>query len=73
MGREKLKKSVTLFLIFLFIITANLNVFATELFSKKEYSEEYKKYLQLSDEEKAKVIAPNMFNVSKDMNYYNQE
>lgn len=73
MGREKLKKSVTLFLIFLFIITVNLNVFATELFSKKEYSEEYKKYLQLSDEEKAKVIAPNMFNVSKDMNYYNQD
>ena len=65
---KKLKKTVKIItlLVFMLILLANQKVFATNvanLFQKEEYTEEFKKWLELSDEEKKNTIMPRMYDV----------
>lgn len=62
---KKLKKIfLIIFLIFILFLLVDKKVFAsTNLFQKVEYSEEYKKWLELTDEEKKNVIQPRMYDV----------
>ncbi len=70
----KTKKAIKI--ITIFIITVTLLSFRQiyakstleEKFTFSEYSEEFKKWLALSEEEKSKVIQPNMFNIKKKTN-----
>ena len=60
------RKIVSLIIVFIITMLISLNVFATEitdLIGTVEYSEEYKNWLKLSDEEKKEVIQPRMFNI----------
>lgn len=48
------------------ILLANQKVFATNvanLFQKEEYTEDFEKWLELSDEEKKNTIMPRMYDV----------
>ena len=67
---KKLKKiSLALFIILLIISVGK--VFAAEVHFK-EYSEEFKEYLQLSDEEKSKRLMPRMYDIEGyTINYIN--
>lgn len=63
------RKIVSLIIVFTITMLISLNVFATEitdLIGTVEYSEEYKNWLKLSDEEKKEVIQPRMFNIPKE-------
>lgn len=63
---KKQKRIVLQILIFVVLILSNGKVFATGIVDyagKMELSEEYQKYLELSDEEKEKVIAPRMYEI----------
>ena len=63
------RKIVSLIIVFIITMLISLNVFATEitdLIGTVEYSEEYKNWLKLSDEEKKEVIQPRMFNIPKE-------
>jgi len=66
---RKLKKAITVIitgLILLLILLANQNVFASSsesLFQKVEYSEDFKKWLALSEEEKKNTIMPRMYEI----------
>lgn len=63
---KKQKKFLIQIFIFLIIVLSSCNVFATDLinyFGEMENSEEFKKYSELSDEEKEKVIMPKMYEV----------
>ena len=65
---KKQKKLIVQILIFLTIVLSGYNVFATDIinhFGELKYSEEFKKYSELSDEEKEKVIMPKMYEVQK--------
>ena len=60
------KKFVVVFLLFVLTLLTCSNVFASNsasLFQTVEYSEDFKKYLELSDEEKKNVIIPNLYDV----------
>ena len=65
---KKLKKNVKIIalLVFMLILLANQKVFATNvanLFQKEEYTEDFEKWLELSDEEKKNTIMPRMYDV----------
>lgn len=64
---KKLKKAVTIsLLIFILTVLANQAVFASNpanLLERVEYSEDFKKWLKLSDEEKKNVMIPRMYEV----------
>lgn len=63
------RKVVISFIAFILIMLINLNVFATELtdlIGTIEYTEEYKHWLELSEEEREGLIEPRMFNISKE-------
>lgn len=65
---EKLKKFfiIILLLIFVLILSANLEIFASNTSSsgqEVQYSEKYQKWLELSNEEKQNVIQPRMYDV----------
>lgn len=63
---KKQKRILLQILIFVVLILSNCKVFATGIVDyagKMEISEEYQKYLDLSDEEKEKVIAPRMYEI----------
>ena len=65
---KKLKKEFIIIFLFIFILVLLLNykVFAssnTGLFQKVEYSEDFKDWLELTDEEKEKVIQPRMYDI----------
>lgn len=63
---KKQKKCLLLqIVIFLIVVLFSCKVFATDNMETIEFSEDYKKYLELSDEEKEKVIAPRMYNIPK--------
>jgi len=65
---KKQKKLLVQILVFLTILLSSCNVFATDIsnyFREVEYSEEYQKYLNLSDEERQNIIAPRMYNIPK--------
>lgn len=64
---SKLKKALTIvtLLVFLLILFTK-TVFASDtgnLFKKVEYSEDFKNWLELSDEEKKKVMQPRMYDI----------
>lgn len=65
--KKQKKIFITMILLVLMIILfANLNVFASDTSNSEqevEYSAEYLKWLELSDEEKQNVIKPRMYNV----------
>lgn len=64
---SKLKKTlaITTLLVILLNLVTNVvyAVDAESLFKQVEYSEDYKKWLELSDEEKEKVMQPRMYDV----------
>ena len=63
---KKLKKIFILFisLIFILILLMNQKVFADiDSINKMEYSEEFKRWLELSDEEKENTIQPRMYDL----------
>ena len=65
---KKLKKEFIIIFLFIFILVLLLNykVFAssnTGLFQKVEYSEDFKEWLELTDEEKEKVVQPRMYDI----------
>lgn len=70
-SKQMNKKLLKIFCIITFLIitlTIGNNVIANgdnieNLMSKKEYSKEYKEYLELSDEEKKNVLMPRMFDI----------
>ena len=65
---KKQKKFLVQVLIFLLIVLFSCKVFAANIMDSTkeiEFSEEYKKYLELSDEEKEKVVAPRMYDIPK--------
>mgnify|MGYP004501572349 CR=1 FL=1 len=59
---KKQKKLLLQILIFFIIVLSGCRVFAVD-FGQIEISEEYKKYMELSDEEQEKVIMPRMYDV----------
>ena len=65
---KKQKKILTIIILSVFVLTilANFEVFASNTSSSGQvvqYSEEYQKWLELSDEEKQNVIKPRMYDV----------
>lgn len=65
---KKLKKVIikSTLLIFMLILLVNQKTFATDnsnLLEKVEYSEDFKKWLELSDEERQNVMMPRMYEV----------
>lgn len=64
---KKLKKTLTIVILagLMLVILGNSNVFANnaDLLEKTEYTEEFKKWLELSDEEKENVIMPRPYEV----------
>ena len=65
---RQLKKTIILITLLLFatILLFNSKVFADNIdtsFQKVEYSEDFKKWLELSDEEKQNVIMPRMYEI----------
>ncbi len=65
---KQLKKNIiiTITLVFILIILLSQQVLAqtnTISIQKREYSEDFKKWLELSDEEKSKVMQPRMYDV----------
>ena len=61
-------KKITLIFVAIFILFLNTNIFAAQ--ETKEYSKLYQEYLNLSDEEKAKVeVIPRMYDVPIDELY----
>lgn len=63
---KKLKKLLVITLIFMLFLLANFEVFASNTSTSEpnvQYSEEYQKWLELSDEEKQNVIKPRMYDV----------
>lgn len=63
---KKLKKLLAITLIFMLILLANFKVFASNTSNsgqRVQYSEEYQKWLELSDEEKQNVMRPRMYDV----------
>lgn len=65
---KKLKKILTILILTLAIAGVS-PVFATTRI--KEYTDEYKKYLELTDEEKSKILTPRMFEVKNSKSNYN--
>ena len=70
---KKLKKSLIIIisLVFILVLLITRQVFASNnqnLIQRKEYSEEFKKWLELSDEEKKKVMQPRPFDVINNSN-----
>lgn len=65
---KKQKKFLVQILLFLIIILSSCKVFAVDLTSyigEMQFSEEYQKYIDLSDEEKENRIAPRMYDIPK--------
>lgn len=63
---KKQKKSLIILLLVLILISiSSQKIYAsnTNLFQKKEYSEEFKKWIELSDEEKENSIIPRMYEI----------
>lgn len=71
---KKIIKNITIILLlFMLILLASQEVFASNIvnsLSRMEYSEEFKEWLKLSDEEKEKVIMPRMYNVKNSTTEY---
>lgn len=71
---KKIIKNITIILsLFILILLASQKVFASNIansLSKMEYSEEYKNWLKLSDEEKQKVIMPSPYNFKNSKTEY---
>lgn len=64
--KKIIKNIVIVFLLFVPILLVSQEVFASDIansLSRMEYSEEFKEWLKLSDEEKEKVIMPRMYNI----------
>lgn len=69
---KKFIKTITLLLCMLFLLT-NPKVFANNIansLSPVEYSEEFKKWLELSEEEKKKVMMPKMYDFENSKTEY---
>ena len=65
---KKQKKFLVQLLAFLIILLSGSHVFATNLadyVEKMKVSEDFQKYLELSDEEKSKVLMPRMYDIPK--------
>ena len=65
---KKQKKFLVQLLAFLIILLSGRHVFATNLadyVEEMKVSEEFQKYLELSDEEKSKVLMPRMYDIPK--------
>ena len=63
---KKQKKSLIIILLVLILISiSSQKIYAsnTNLFQKTEYSEEFKKWIELSDEEKENSIIPRMYEI----------
>ena len=65
---KNVKLSKILLILTIFIVTLSFQrVYANydleKMLQKVEYSEEYKKWLELSDEEKSKRIQPRMYDI----------
>lgn len=71
---KKIIRNITIILLlFMLILLASQEVFASNIansLSKMEYSEEFKEWLKLSDEEKEKVIMPRMYNIKSSTTEY---
>ena len=71
---KKIIKNITIILLlFMLILLAGQEVFASDIansLSRMEYSEEFKEWLKLSDEEKEKVIMPRMYNIKNSTTEY---
>ena len=66
MKKQKIFFRVTTILIILLLLTGNGAIFAIDsanLFRNLEYSEEYKRWLELPEEQRKKVIQPRMYEV----------
>ena len=60
------KLLLTAFFLIVFIVLINQNVFAndtSDFFQKVEFSDDFKKWLELSDEEKKNVLMPRIYDV----------
>lgn len=62
-NKEKIIKKILLIVFILLFVVCSNKVFALEGLSVAEETEEYKEYMQLSDEEKAQVLEPKRYNV----------
>lgn len=62
---KKQKKILIQIIVFIIILLSGCKAFATEHKETMVISEDFKNYLQLSTEEKEKVIAPRMYDVPK--------
>ena len=65
---KKQKKFLVQLLTFLIILLSGSHVFATnsaDYVEEMKVSEDFQKYLELSDEEKSKVLMPRMYDIPK--------
>lgn len=71
---KKIIKNITIvLLLFMLILLRSQEVLASSIadsLSRMEYSEEFKEWLKLSDEEKEKVIMPRMYNIKNSTTEY---
>ena len=65
--RNVIKKLIIYSILFSIILFTNNSVLANseEIINNIEYSDQYKNYLNLSEEEKQKIIIPNLYNIPK--------
>lgn len=73
MQKQKKNFAIIILSVFMLILLASQEVFASNIaksLSRMEYSEEFKEWLKLSDEEKEKVIMPRMYNVKSSTTEY---
>ena len=73
MKKQKKIFTIIIFSVFMLILFASQEVFASNIansLSRMQYSEEFKEWLKLSDEEKEKVIMPRMYNVKSSTTEY---
>lgn len=62
--KKQKKKFITIFLLFIILILSlNEKIYAKSIFQKVEYSDNFNKWLELSDEEKEKNMKPRMFDI----------
>lgn len=63
---NRLKKLSIMILLFMLILLTDQQVFASDIansLTKTEYSEDFKEWLELSDEEKEKILMPRMYDI----------
>ena len=68
--RKKVLGAIVLILILIFLTNPKTFASNSNLFEKEEYTEEFKKWLELSEEERKNTIMPRIYEVKNSINTY---